>query len=416
MSKFIIAVRLVLKDLLSQRRNRLIMFAIGFGAFFMVVGGGYNSGMKHQLLELMHDGYTGDVTIVSETIKLEPSPMPLQVGWKDMLNGKQDILDRLKNDVDIKDLLGRLVLYGNVMGSDDSINEYVTVVGCDFQVEDKYTFRKLLKFEKEPILEGNSVYVSKKIAEKLNLKIGANIYIFLVDQNEMIRPTKFRVGGIFTGKGFPAVVESLVYVDYADLRAALRLPELYYSSILIMLEDKSNINITSRRIREIIPSEWVLVSPDISGSFFKGIYNMIDITTNISNILMYLLIFLFVYSILLMNINGRRREIGIMSSLGISNQQVLFIFMGEGTLLGLVPAIIGSFLGLVLVFVFTRIGIPAMNDAMKYMFASDMLYFKVNITAILNATIVIPFIAFLGSILPTYKILKMKIIESLKNI
>jgi hypothetical protein len=140
MSKLLIAVRLLLKDLLSQRKNRLIMFAIGFGAFFMVAGGGYNSGMKHQLLELMRDGYTGDVTIVADSVSLEPSPLPLQVGWNDLLLGKQETLDRLAKEAGVKDVLGRLVVYGNIMGRDDSLNEYATIVGCDFRVERSILF------------------------------------------------------------------------------------------------------------------------------------------------------------------------------------------------------------------------------------------------------------------------------------
>ena len=166
MSKLLIAVQLLLKDLFSQRRNRLIMFAIGFGAFFMVVGGGYNSGMKHQLLELMHDGYTGDATIVADSVRLEPSPMPLQVGWNDLLLGKQETLDQLGKEADVKDVLGRLVVYGNIMGEDDSLNEYATIVGCDFRAEEDYTFRKLLKFKEDPIFKKDFVYVSEKLANK----------------------------------------------------------------------------------------------------------------------------------------------------------------------------------------------------------------------------------------------------------
>jgi putative ABC transport system permease protein len=249
----------------------------------------------------------------------------------------------------------------------------------------------------------------------MELKIGEDVYLFLVDQNEMIRPARFKVGGVFTGKGFPAVVEGLVYVDYADLRAALGLSETYYSSLLVMLEDKFDTNKALGRLQEIAPSNWAVVSPDASGSFFKGIYQMIDITTNISNFLMYVSIFLFVYSILLMNITGRRREIGIMSSLGVSNPQAFLIFVAEGTLLGLIPAVIGALLGLLLVFVFTIIGIPAVNDAMKYMFASDMLYFRVNRTALFNAVIVVPLMAFLGAVFPTYKVLKLRPVEALKN-
>lgn len=415
MNKTIMLMKLLLKDLLSQKRNRLIMFAIGFGAFFIVVGGGYNKGIKQQLLQLMHDGYTGDVTIVSSSVKLEPNPMPIQVGWQDMLIGNQAVLEHLKKDSKVKDILGRLVIYGNVMGEDDIKNEYATIIGCDFKTEKNYTFQKILKFEDNFKLGPNYILISKKIAQKLNLKFGDDIYIFLVDMNETITPVKFKVGGIFTGKGFPAVVEGLIYIDYADLKTALRLTDTYFSSISILFNNQPDFKSTLNRVQTMIPREWSLVTPDISGSFFKGIHSMINLTTKVSNVLMYLIIFLFVYSTLLININSRRREMGIMSSLGISNSQIFMIFTGEGILLGLYPALIGTVLGLLVVVIFMFVGIPAVNDAMKYMFASDVLYFKIDIVAVINATIVISLIAFLGSILPTLKILKLKPVNALKE-
>lgn len=416
MSKLAVAVSLLLKDLLSQKKNRLIMFAIGCGAFFMVVGGGYNSGMKHQLLALMRAGYTGDAAIVAGSVKLEPNPMPLQVGREDLLPGEPEVLERVRKDPNVQAVLERLVVYGNVMGKDDVLNEYATIVGCNFQAEEEYTFRKLLVFTEEPRRQAGHVYVSKKIADKLGLQMGGYVYLFLVDQNNMLRPSRFLVGGIFTGKGFPAVVEGLVYVDYADLKDALGLPVPYYSSLLVFFKDQTGVDATFARLRALIPPGWRVVPPADSGSFFQGIYNMIDLTTMIANFLMYLSIFLFVYSILLLNITGRRREIGIMKALGVSNLQTFLIFVTEGALLGLVPAALGTILGLFVVLFFSIVGIPALNEAMKYMFASDVLYFRVNTTAILNALIIIPFMAFLGAVFPTCRVLKLKPVEALKQI
>lgn len=50
------------------------------------------------------------------------------------------------------------------------------------------------------------------------------------------------------------------------------------------------------------------------------------------------------------------------------------------------------------------------------MFASDVLYFRVNTTAILNALIIIPFMAFLGAVFPTCRVLKLKPVKALKQI
>jgi ABC-type lipoprotein release transport system permease subunit len=391
------------------------MFAIGFSAFFMIFGGGYSEGMKKQLLQLMTDSYTGDYTIVSESVKLKSDPSPIQVGWNEMMTDDNGYLRGLQSDSNVAKVLRRMVLYANVMGKNDVDNDFTIIVGCDFANEQEYALSKI-KFQGQYHRQGDIVYINEKIGQKLNLKLGDDIYLFFVGENGMPIPTKLKVGGIFVGRGFPAVSENQAFIDYAVLKRSLHLATGTYSSVLVVVKQKTLLEKTFPALQKKIPPQWKIVLPKVSGKFFIDIYTAVSFSSWLSNLLMYITIFLFVYSTLIISTYNRHREIGIMNSLGLSKRRIFWLLSSEGVVLGLFPSLIGSTIGFIGVMILSRIGIPATNDAMKYMFASDVLYFQFNGWLLFNSIVLISIIAFLGSIPPIVNVLKLKPVDALKEI
>ncbi|MCL6591044.1 MAG: FtsX-like permease family protein [Firmicutes bacterium] len=413
MIKIINLIKILLRNIIRYKRNYYIMVAIGFAAFFIMVIAGFTAGVKQQLFRLMYANYTGDLMIINDQVKIKSDPAPLQVGWDQMLvdNG---FLDQMRNIDNIDQILRRMVLMASSMGEDEEKNVYTSVIGCEFDKEENYSFKSLLSFVKRDQKIKNGVYVSQKIADKLNLKVGDHIYLFFITENGMV-PAKFNVAAIFTGKGFPGIVQNLIYIDYPTLIDSLMLAEQKISFGLVMLKDQNKTNETINQIKKIAPGDASIVTPKISGQFFVAQGVMYDLILGVSMALMYLSIFLFVYSTLIISIKSRQREIGIMSSLGISKKDIFTICTGEGMLLGFIPAIFGCLLGLIFVNIFSVIGIPALNDSMRYAFASDVLYLQVDLKAILFSIIGISLIAFLGAISPTLKILKLNPVDALKD-
>ncbi len=415
MAKFLKILKISLKNILSYKRNRIIMFAIGFSAFFMVFGGGYNEGMKRQLLKLMTDSYTGDYTIVSESVKLKSDPSPIQVGWNEMITDDNGYLRELRSEPNVAKVLRRMVLYANIMGKNDVENDFAIIVGCDFANEQEYALSKI-RFQGQYHQQGDIVYINEKIGQKLNLKLGEDIYLFFVGENGMPIPAKLKVGGIFVGRGFPAISENQAFIDYTVLKKSLHLATDTYSSVLVVAKQKSQIGKTFPALQKKIPPQWKIVLPKVSGKFFIDIHTAVSFFSWLSNLLMYITIFLFVYSTLIISTYNRHREIGIMNSLGLSKRRIFWLLSSEGMVLGLYPSLIGSTIGFIGVMILSRIGIPATNDAMKYMFASDVLYFQFNGWLLFNSIVLISIIAFLGSIPPIINVLKLKPVDALKEI
>ena len=405
--------KIPIKNIMRYKRNHYIMVAIAIAAFMVVLLSGMVAGIKDQLFKLMYTNYTGDIMLINEDVKIREDPSPIQVGWDKLLVDSGQIAE-IKRDGNIRDVFGRLTVMASAMGEDDEKNQYVTVIGCDFRKEENNSFEALLKFVERDTEVKEGVYISKKIGEKLELTMGKAIYLFFFTDMGLV-PAKLEVAGVFSGKGYPGVVDALVYVDYLVLKEALMLSNDRYSYFLLTVKDKSRITDTLSAIKKIIPADWKDVSPEESGKFFLSQETMYNFILDFSIGLMYLSIFLFIYSTLAISIKERQRELGIMASMGISRKGIFGLFSGEGVLLGFLPALCGCLLGLVVVLLMSVIGIPAFNEAMKYGVVSDVLYFKVDIRAVVQLVLGVSLTAFIGSILPILKILKVRPVDILRN-
>lgn len=414
MNRFFTIVKVILRNITRFKRNFYIMLAIGLGSAFLILISGAINGIAYQVTNLMRVNYTGDTMIVNKEIKLKPGPTPLQVGWNKMLVD-DGFVSRIEGLENVSQVLPRLTLMGVAMGEDEYTNAYATVIGCDFEKEKGLSFKTLLSFQEKTNIPGG-VYVGKEIAGKLGVKVGDDIYIFFMTEMGRI-PTRFQVAGIFDAKGgYPGVVNYSVYIDYSQMIQGLYLSEDQLSYALVMFKDQKKAPETITRIKKLLPTEARIVHPKESGQFFISQKGMYSVILGIATGLMYISIFLFVYSTLIMSIFSRKREIGITMSMGISNENIFAMYAGEGLLIGFISSLIGSLVGLIIVMILSVVGIPAVNEAMKYGFAADMLYPLPSLSSILLTVLGISVISFIGSIPPTMKILKIKPVEALAEL
>ncbi len=384
-----------LKQIVRNRSNMLVAMAIFFSALMLGVSGAYNRGVQNQVMELMRYGYTGDMTVVHNSVTFTQNPSPIHVKWSQALTDQDNALDRVSAHEGVKDVLKRLSLYATVMGEDESLNEYSLIMFVEFEKEKKYIFDRLVQVESGAALEADKAYISAKIAEKLRLKPGDSIYFFFIRESGFPVPARMTVGGIFQGKGYPALVDNMVYIDYSAAQKLLKLGSPVLTNANIILNDGYTDMFKNDDLQ--LPGEWQLVEPKESGSFFYGIYNVMAFFNNGGNIILLIVVFSFAFSVFLMNINKQRKMIFILNSLGLSHEKIREMYLLEGLVLGFFPALLGILVSLIIVLVTNISGIPAFNETMRYVFASDVLFFKTDIGAFLYALVGIPLLS-LGAI------------------
>lgn len=148
----------------------------------------------------------------------------------------------------------------------------------------------------------------------------------------------------------------------------------------------------------------------------------IDIERGILNLLLFLIVGVAGFGILAifsMIVREKTRDIGIMKSLGAPSAGVLRIFLGYGTLLGIVGAILGTGLGLLITRHINEIERFLSKWTGQELFSRDVYYFdkiptNVQLTSIIAINAGAILVAVVFSILPAWKASRMNPVQALR--
>lgn len=188
----------------------------------------------------------------------------------------------------------------------------------------------------------------------------------------------------------------------------LRTMEDRVTSIQIRLKDERDMKAVVNRLNQLFGGTLrVQTWQDKQGPLLAAI----SIEKGILNILLFLIIAVAGFGILAifsMIVVEKTRDIGIMKALGASNGGILKIFLGYGLLLGVVGAVLGTFLGLTITSYINEIEFVLSKITGQEIFPRDIYYFDRIPTdiqplhvAIINAGAVA--IAVLFSVLPALR-------------
>lgn len=85
-------------------------------------------------------------------------------------------------------------------------------------------------------------------------------------------------------------------------------------------------------------------------------------------------------NIMMMVVLERKKEIGLLKSMGMPNREVLALFLAEGTMMGLVGSAVGAILGLVLNVVMGKVGLDLTSAMSSFSWPMDnVVYFTVSV-------------------------------------
>ena len=148
----------------------------------------------------------------------------------------------------------------------------------------------------------------------------------------------------------------------------------------------------------------------------------IDVERSILNLLLFMIVGVGGFSILAiftMIVSEKYRDIGIMKSLGASNQGVMSIFVGYGFLLGGVGCVLGTIMGLTITHYINEIEAFLTTVTGKAVFPRDIYYFS-EIPTNINAMSVVfvntgaMLIAVVFSLLPAWRAARLHPVQALR--
>lgn len=124
-----------------------------------------------------------------------------------------------------------------------------------------------------------------------------------------------------------------------------------------------------------------------------------------------------VFDTQILSIFRRKKEIGTLIALGMTRKEVVGLFTLEGSMHGILAAIVSAVLGTPLMMIFSKIGLSMPAGAMDdYGYAlSDTIYPVITIMLVLATVLIVMLTVIIVSYLPSREIAAMKPTEALKG-
>lgn len=237
-----------------------------------------------------------------------------------------------------------------------------TVYGLDPEV-----IRKILTVETgEYPKSTTSVVVGPTLAERLGLKVGSKIKIGDPDEGST---TTVRVVGILEERGMSMDLSTdMAIVGTDKLFTGIYGGEGEYNQVNIVLDDINNVATVKAAIEDELNRKEDTVTVQDSSRMMESITATLStMTTFVMAIagISLLVAAVSIFNVMMMSVNERVREIGILRSIGTQRTEILRMFIYEAGILGLVGAVIGAVASLLIGYVV----VLGMVGSTEYFFA-----------------------------------------------
>ena len=288
--------------------------------------------------------------------------------------------------------------------------------------------RKLLsnKLSKDTLSEykkNNGILVGNRLKEKFNLK--KNDFVNLISPQGFKTPfgklttsQNYKIIGFFE-TGMYEYDLSLIIMPLKNLQTFLGVNRNQVDSIEIFVNDFKSVNQFSKNIKNIITKYYEVVDwRELNPSLF----NAIEVERNVMFLILFLIILVAAFNLIssmIMLVNNKKKDIGILRTLGVTKYQLLKIFIINGFSIGL----IGTFLGVILGISFC-LNINEIKSFLELLTDSNLfaeeIYFFSKLPIIINFNEIILIIgialslSFLATIYPSYKASKIEPIHLIK--
>ena len=258
----------------------------------------------------------------------------------------------------------------------------------------------------------NDVIISEYLSKKLSLEVNQKFKTTFFKSNSILAPNEriFRVVGIYKS-GFNEFDEVYFIGDIRHIQKMNKWQMDEIGSIEVIIENFDEIdNVTQQLYDETSSALNVLSIKERFPEIFNWIA-LFDINVLLIIIIMILVGGINMITALLVTVLEKASLIGVLKTLGSSNNSIRSIFLINGTYLISLGMVIGNLISILIIFLQNKIGFINLDPETYYV---SELPFDFNFSSILFLNIGVLILCFLMLILPSLVITKISPSESVK--
>lgn len=252
---------------------------------------------------------------------------------------------------------------------------------------DPVTEKGLLMLDRN-VLEGGryiegpgETILGEALARDLGLAVGDTLKVLTERSDYGMGFKKFRVVGVFRTR-VNTLDNAVFQISLDDARSLLAMGA-GAQQVLAMLPDYRDADKAARTMEKVLAERGLsglsVRSWTAMGDFPRFILMAESVYFWMYVIVAFLGAFI-ITNIMMMVVLERKKEIGLLKSMGMPNREVLALFLAEGTLMGLVGSAVGSALGLAMNVVMGKVGLDLTSAMSSFSWPMDnVVYFTVSL-------------------------------------
>jgi putative ABC transport system permease protein len=398
----------------NRRRSILAFTSVALSILFITFFRGFAGGMIKSIVKNSTKNETGHIRITTQKFRDEMKFFPVT----ENIDDPGRIIAAIRSHAEIGKELSMVTERFNfgVLLSNKGNNKNAVALAGDPEIE-----RELLLLQKSLLPGGRylenerETIVGAKIAKALNLKVGDVLKVMTTGSDDALNLRKFTVVGIFE-TGLNILDDRFFQIPIGDAKKLLRTGNMT-QQIIIMLKDYKKSAVVAEKIRKLINDRDLAV---VSWTEHGEWATMVQKVSIIYNYIYFFIAFLgafIITNIMMMVVLERRKEIGIIKSMGVSRFEVMILFLFEGIILGLVGSLVGLILGMFVNIYFAINGLDFSSMMGSFNFPMDnVIYFDISPASFVNVLAIGIIVSALVSMLPSWRASKMNAVDAIKSV
>ncbi|MBN1308548.1 MAG: ABC transporter permease [Chitinispirillaceae bacterium] len=398
----------------NRRRSILAITSVMLAVAFIICMQSFINGYMSSLVKNYTKNECGHIRITTKKYEEEYRFSPVTKN----IDHPQAIIDRIKNDPAIASrvrMIAERIAFG-VLLSNEGYNKTALAIAGDPVVE-----KNLLLLNKAILPGGRylqnerETIIGARIAKALDYTVGDTMKVMAQGSDYALHMRKFAIVGIFK-TGLKSLDDAVFQITLSDAKKLLRTGNTT-QQLLLMIDDYMDADEVAAAIRDKIGDDALAVTPWTEIGDYG---NLVKLASSLYSIIYFAVALLGAFiigNIMMMIVLERRREIGILKSMGLSRWETLALFIMEGMSLGSIGSLAGTILGIgvSIYFHFNGIDFTKMMGALNFPM-DNVIYFSIDFGKLVQAIAIGVLASVVVSIVPSRKAATMNAVDAIKSV
>ncbi len=406
----------------SRIRTSISIVAIAFAIFAVVFARGLISGVLESFFENHIHYKAGHIRVINEEYKLKERLMSLNYSL-DGFNGEgySEMSEKIKSVEGVEQVVPRLKFGAMVILED----ELVGMMGWGIDPLEEIKFMGIDKNITEGRMvqeENKEVVMGAGLLKKIGREVGEKVTILYSTPFGSFKGSTFQIVGKYQSD-IQGMNDKLFFLPLGQAQRILEMPG-EVTELLLITSDHDKAASVLPGLNELFSRE------DESGKYLMQLWNkdyelieLFDFAVKMYNSIYVFIIILACFVLvntLIMIVNERTREIGMMSALGLKSREILYLFTIEGAIIGILGSALGAVMGGIITRVFSVVGIDysaAFEGVDSTVWLMSPIYYTVfSLENLVFCFVLGVVIVTIACIIPARKAAKLEPTEALRQI